>query len=160
FVGHYHGGLGYVVIFAAIVLAALSGSAAADTAALAAFLLPMMRSAGYDQGRAAGLIAAGGIVAPVIPPSVGFIIFGVAANVSITRLCLGGIVPGLMMGASLVIAWMISVRWETDLKPQPKASWKERGKATLDGALALVMPAIVLGGIRFGIVTPTEAAVV
>ncbi|RUT32735.1 TRAP transporter large permease subunit [Arsenicitalea aurantiaca] len=160
FVGHYHGGLGYVVIFAAVILAALSGSAAADTAALAAFLLPMMRQAGYDQGRAAGLIAAGGIVAPVIPPSVGFIIFGVAANVSITQLFLGGIVPGLMMGLSLVIAWAISVRFETNLKPMPKASWKERGKAAVDGALALVMPAIVLGGIRFGIVTPTEAAVV
>lgn len=159
-VGHFHGGLGYVAIFAAIILASLSGSAAADTAALAAFLLPIMRQAGYDPGRAAGLISAGGIVAPVIPPSVGFIVFGVAANVSITQLFLGGIVPGLMMGLSLVIAWSILVRRETNLKPVPKASWKERGRALVDGAFALMMPAIVLGGIRFGIVTPTEAAVV
>ncbi|WP_274626534.1 TRAP transporter large permease subunit [Arvimicrobium flavum] len=160
FVGHYHGGLGYVVIFAAIILAALSGSAAADTAALAAFLLPMMRSSGYDAGQSAGLIAAGGIVAPVIPPSVGFIIFGVAANVSITQLFLGGIVPGLMMAASLIVAWAFVVRNNHNIKVLPKASWRERGKATVDGAFALVMPAIVLGGIRFGIVTPTEAAVV
>jgi len=159
-VGHYHGGLGYVAIFAAIILASLSGSAAADTAALAAFLLPMMRQAGYDSGRAAGLLSAGGIVAPVIPPSVGFIVFGVAANVSITQLFLGGIVPGLMMGASLIVAWMILVRSEKNLKPVPKASWKERGRALIDGAFALMMPVIVLGGIRFGIVTPTEAAVV
>jgi tripartite ATP-independent transporter DctM subunit len=159
-VGHFHGGLGYVVIFAAIILASLSGSAAADTAALAAFLLPMMRQAGYDPGRAAGLISAGGIVAPVIPPSVGYIVFGVAANVSITQLFLGGIVPGLLMGASLIIAWVIVVRGEKNLVPVPKATWKERGKALYEGAFALGMPIIVLGGIRFGIVTPTEAAVV
>ncbi len=83
-VGHIRGGLGIVAIFAAVIMASLSGSAAADTAALAAILIPMMREAGYNVPRAAGLIAAGGIIAPVIPPSIGFIIFGVAANVSIT----------------------------------------------------------------------------
>lgn len=159
FVGHYHGGLGYVVIFAAIILASLSGSAAADTAALAAFLLPMMRSSGYDPGRSAGLIAAGGIIAPVIPPSVGFIVFGVAANVSITQLFLGGVVPGLLMALSLVVAWAWVVRGEKNLKLLPKSSWRERAQAGVDGAFALMMPVIVLGGIRFGIVTPTEAAV-
>ncbi|NBY07619.1 MAG: TRAP transporter large permease subunit, partial [Betaproteobacteria bacterium] len=80
-VGHYRGGLGYVAVVAAIIMASLSGSAVADTAALSALLIPMMRSAGYDVGRSAGLIAAGGIIAPVIPPSIGFIIFGVSANV-------------------------------------------------------------------------------
>ena len=77
-VGHVHGGLGYVAIFAAVVMASLSGSAAADTAALASILIPMMREAGYNLPRSAGLIAAGGVIAPVIPPSIGFIIFGVA----------------------------------------------------------------------------------
>jgi tripartite ATP-independent transporter DctM subunit len=158
-VGHLHGGLGYVAIFAAIIMASLSGSAAADTAALASILLPMMRSAGYDVGRSAGLIASGGIIAPIIPPSIGFIVFGVAANLSITRLFLAGIVPGLLIGLSLVIAWWIVSRRD-QLTVLPRRTGRERLQATWDGALALLMPIAILGGIRFGIVTPTEAAVV
>jgi tripartite ATP-independent transporter DctM subunit len=158
-VGHLHGGLGYVAIFAAIIMASLSGSAAADTAALASILLPMMRSAGYDVGRSAGLIASGGIIAPIIPPSIGFIVFGVAANLSITRLFLAGIFPGLLIGLSLVIAWWIVSRRD-QLTVLPRRTGRERLQATWDGALALLMPIAILGGIRFGIVTPTEAAVV
>jgi len=97
-VGHIKGGLGYVTIFAAIIMASLSGSAIADTAALAALLVPMMNKAGHDINRSCGLIAAAGILAPVIPPSIGFIIFGVAAGVSITKLFMAGIVPGILMG--------------------------------------------------------------
>ncbi len=158
-VGHIHGGLGYVAIAASIIMASLSGSAAADSAALAAILLPMMRNAGYDIPRSAGLIAAGGIIAPVIPPSIGFIVFGVAANVSITQLFLGGIVPGLMLGISLVIAWAIVSRKEV-LETSPRSSLRERVRALVDGFFALLMPVIVLGGIKWGIVTPTEAAVI
>ncbi|MGE0799638.1 MAG: TRAP transporter large permease subunit [Lautropia sp.] len=158
-VGHIHGGLGYVAIFASVVMASLSGSAAADTAAIAAILVPMMREAGYNIGRSAGLIASGGIIAPIIPPSIGFIVFGVAANLSITRLFMAGIVPGLLIGLSLVIAWAIVCRRDT-LKVLPKATTAERLRATRDGALALLMPIAILGGIKFGIVTPTEAAVV
>src|SRR5689334_8590717 len=132
FVGHIHGGLGYVAIFAAVIMAALSGSAAADTAALASILIPMMRTAGYNVPRAAGLIAAGGIIAPVIPPSIGFIIFGVAANVSISQLFLAGVAPGLMMGLSLVVAWAIVSRRDK-MKTAPRATMRERGKAFVDG---------------------------
>jgi len=156
--GHIHGGLGYVAIVAALILAALSGSAAADTAALAAILIPMMRDAGYNLPRSAGLIAAGGIIAPVIPPSIGFIIFGVAANVSISQLFLAGIVPGLMMGVSLVVAWAIVSR-KDKMQTSPRTTMRERGKAFLDGFFALLMPVLILGGIKWGIVTPTEAAV-
>jgi tripartite ATP-independent transporter DctM subunit len=158
FVGHIHGGLGYVAIFAAVIMASLSGSAAADTAALASILIPMMRDAGYNMPRSAGLIAAGGIIAPVIPPSIGFIIFGVAANVSITQLFLAGIVPGLMMAVSLVIAWAWVVRGE-NIKTYPRAPWSARLRSFGDGFFALLMPVIILGGIKFGLVTPTEAAV-
>ncbi|HMR30290.1 MAG TPA: TRAP transporter large permease subunit [Geminicoccaceae bacterium] len=159
FCGHIHGGLGYVTIFAAIIMASLSGSAAADTAALAAILIPMMREAGYNVPRAAGLMSAGGIIAPVIPPSIGFIVFGVAANVSITQLFLAGVVPGLLMGMSLMVAWWLVSRRD-NLKTEPRQPWSARGKAALDGFFALMMPVIILGGIKFGIVTPTEAAVV
>lgn len=158
-VGHIRGGLGIVAVIAAVVMASLSGSAAADSAALAAILIPMMREAGYNVPRAAGLMAAGGVIAPVIPPSIAFIIFGVAANVSITALFMGGIVPGLIMAVSLIVAWVIVARRE-NVKPLPKCSGRERLLATVQAGWALMMPVIILGGIRFGIFTPTEAAVI
>lgn len=158
-VGHLRGGLGIVAVIAAVIMASLSGSAAADTAALASILIPMMRDAGHQPARAAGLMASGGIIAPVIPPSIAFIIFGVAANVSITQLFMGGIVPGLMMASALIIVWLLLARKEA-VKPLPKASGRERLRATGRAAWALFMPVIILGGIRFGVFTPTEAAVV
>jgi TRAP-type transport system large permease protein len=158
-VGHIRGGLGYVAVIAAVVMASLSGSAAADSAALAAILIPMMREAGYNVPRSAGLMAAGGVIAPVIPPSIAFIIFGVAANVSITALFMGGIVPGLMMATSLVVAWAIVSRRD-NVPSLPRRTGRERLTATVRAGWALVMPVIILGGIRFGVFTPTEAAVV
>src|SRR5215207_7697653 len=112
-VGHVKGGLGYVTIMAGCLLSALSGSAVADAAALTALLLPMMVKAGHNKVRAAGLIAATGVIGPVIPPSIGLVIFGVAANVSIAKLFLAAIVPGLLIGAALWITWAWLVRRET-----------------------------------------------
>ncbi|WP_024539615.1 TRAP transporter large permease [Comamonas badia] len=159
FVGHLRGGLGYVAIGAGIMLASLSGSAVADTAALAAILVPMMRQAGYNPGRACGLMAASGIIAPVIPPSIGFLIFGVTANVSITRLFLAGIVPGVLMGAVLVIAWWFVARTQ-NAAVTARAPWGLRLRLLGQGGWALMMPVIIIGGLRFGIFTPTESAVV
>ncbi len=158
-VGHINGGLGYVAIFAAIIMASLSGSAAADTAALAAVLLPLMREAGYTLNRAGGLIGAGGIIAPVIPPSVAMILYGVTGQVSITKLFLAGIVPGLLMGLSLVITWRLLAGKE-NVKVTPKSSMMERGKKTLSGFWALLLPVLIIGGLRLGYFTPTEAAVI
>jgi tripartite ATP-independent transporter DctM subunit len=158
-VGHVRGGLGYVVILAAVMMAALSGSAVADTAALAALLLPMMVRAGHDKARAGGLIASAGIIAPIIPPSIAFVIFGVAANVSITKLFLAGIVPGLLMGLSIAIAWFLCAKKE-NVTPPPKATGAEKLKALRESTWALVLPLIVLVGLKMGVFTPTEAAVV
>ncbi|CAO3359778.1 TRAP transporter large permease subunit [Azospirillum melinis] len=158
-VGHIRGGLGYVAILASCILASLSGSAVADAAALSALLVPMMVRAGHDKARSCGLIAAGGIIAPIIPPSIGFILFGVAANVSITKLFLAGIFPGLMLGLGLVAAWWLVVRHE-DLAPPPRATKGEVAAAVKDGFWALMLPGIIIFGLKFGIFTPTEAAVV
>ena len=158
-VGHHKGGLGYVAIFTSIVLAGLSGSAAADAAALVAILFPMMKKAGYPEARSAGLLAAGGIIAPIIPPSVPFILIGVAGNISIAKLFMGGIAPGLMMGTALFVTWRYMVRNE-DLPVTEKADKAERREAFRDGIWALCLPFIIVIGIRFGIFTPTEAAVI
>ena len=158
-VGHWRGGLGYVAVVAAIIMASLSGSAIADTAAIAAIIIPMMKAAGYNLGRSAGLVAAGGIIAPVIPPSIGFIIFGVAANVSITKLFLAGIVPGVMMGVGIGIAWWFVAKKE-NVALTPKLPLVERLRITADSALAMFLPVIIIGGMKAGVFTPTEAAVV
>ena len=158
-VGHVKGGLGYVTIVAACLLSALSGSAVADAAALTALLLPMMVKAGHDRGRAGGLIAACGIIGPVIPPSIGFVIFGVTANVSISKLFLAGIVPGLWIGAALWITWWWLGRKEKLVVPERKSA-AEVWKAARESTWALMLPLIILFGLRFGIFTPTEAAVV
>jgi TRAP-type transport system large permease protein len=158
-VGHFRGGLGYVTVVAAVIMASLSGSAVADTAALAALLIPMMRAAGYNVGRASVLIASGGIIAPVIPPSIGLIIFGVAGNVSITKLFLAGIVPGLLMGLAIGLTWWWVAKRE-NVPPGKVTPMAERLKITGQGFFALVLPVLIIGGMKFGIFTPTEAAVV
>jgi tripartite ATP-independent transporter DctM subunit len=158
-VGHVRGGLGFVTILAACLMAALSGSAVADTAALASLLLPMMVAAGHDKARAGGLIASAGIIAPVIPPSIGFVIFGVAANLSIGKLFLAGIVPGILMGLSIAIAWYIVAKKENTTPPK-KATRAERIAALKSSTWAMFLPVIVLVGLKMGVFTPTEAAVV
>ena len=157
--GHVRGGLGYVTIVAAVIMASLSGSAIADAAALSALLLPMMVAAGHDKARSAGLIASAGIIAPVIPPSIGFVIFGVMANVSVSKLFMAGIFPGLMLAAALWATWWWQVRREV-MTPPPRKSLAEVIQALRQAAWALVLPFIIVFGLKFGVFTPTEAAVV
>lgn len=157
--GHIRGGLGYVTIIAACILAALSGSAAADAAALGALLVPMMVKTGHEKGRSVGLVAASSIIGPIIPPSIGFILLGVAANLSISKLFLAGIAPGLMIGMALAVTWyFLSGREKIEVRP--RATGAERVKALREGAWALGLPVIIIFGLKFGLFTPTEAAVV
>jgi tripartite ATP-independent transporter DctM subunit len=158
-VGHIRGGMGYVVILASIFFAGLSGSAVADTAALGAILIPMMVKSGYDRNSSTGLVAASGIIAPIIPPSIPMIIFGVTANVSITKLFLGGIVPGLLMAAGLAVTWWVLMR-KKKFQPLPRKSAKEVFHTMIQAVWALLLPVIIIVGMRGGVFTPTEAAVV
>jgi tripartite ATP-independent transporter DctM subunit len=137
----------------------MSGSALADTAALATILLPMMRSHGYPMNTSAGLMASGGIIAPIIPPSMPFVIYGVTTNTSISQLFLSGIVPGLMMGVGLVIAWRLELR-KFEVQQDEPAPLLQRLKMTAHAFWALLMPIIIIGGMKTGVFTPTEAAVV
>ncbi len=152
------GGLGFVAIFAAMIMAALSGSAVADTAAVAAMLIPVMRKAGYNTSRSSGLIAASGIIAPIIPPSIPMVVFGVAGGVSITKLFLAGVFPGILMGVLLMVCWGILARGADGGTVGAPATWREVWRALFDGIWALVLPIVIIGGLRLGVFTPTEAA--
>lgn len=158
-VGHIRGGLGFVAIFAACILSSLSGSAVADAAALGALLLPMMLKSGHDPARAGGLIASASIIGPIIPPSIGFILFGVVGGVSITKLFLAGIFPGLMIAAALSITWLIVARKEQFDLPL-RQSGRLRLRAFVDSLWALFLPVIIIVGLKFGVFTPTEAGVI
>lgn len=158
-VGHVRGGLGYVVIIASVLFAGLSGSAVADTAALGAILIPMMVERGYDKRIPTAIVSSAGIIAPIIPPSIPMILFGVVSGVSITQLFMGGIVPGLLIAVGLMLVWFYMSRRETAELP-PRKSVKEVLTATKEAGWALLMPVIIIGGLRGGVFTPTEAGVI
>jgi tripartite ATP-independent transporter DctM subunit len=122
-------------------------------------LMPMMRKAGYRMDRSAGLIAAGGIIAPVIPPSIGFILFGVIGGVSISKLFMAGIVPGLMMGMALIVTWWIVAR-NDDVQVAPRVPMAEKLKVTANAFWSYLLAITIIGGMKMGVFTPTEAAVV
>lgn len=158
-VGHVRGGLGYVVIIASVLFAGLSGSAVADTAALGAILIPMMVERGYDKKVPTAIVSSAGVIAPIIPPSIPMILFGVVSGVSITQLFMGGIVPGLLIAIGLMLVWTYMSRRETAELP-PRKSVKEILIATKEAGWALLMPVIIIGGLRGGVFTPTEAGVI
>lgn len=158
-VGHVRGGLGYVSILAILLFASMVGSAVASTAALGAILIPMMVRAGYNRDKSTGLIVAGNILSPIMPPSVPMIIFGVQASVSVTSLFMAGIAPAVYLSASLCILWFFVAK-KDKLPTAPRQSRRQVVKSLTDGFWALLLPVFILVGLRSGKFTPTEAGVI
>ena len=150
FVGRVRGGLGYVTILACLLFASLVGSAVASTAALGAILIPMM----------ARLVASANLVSPIMPPSVPMIVYGVAAGVSIKSLFLGGVAPAIYLTAVMCVVWWLMSRKDGVRSQEPRPSLREAAKIVVDGLWALLLPVIILVGLRGGVFTATEAGVV
>ena len=160
FVGRFRGGLGYVTIFACLMFASLVGSAVASTAALGAILIPMMVKSGYGRETSAGLLASSNLVAPIMPPSVPMIVYGVTAGVSVKGLFMGGIAPAVYLTLIMCIVWFFVVRKEGITGTAPKMTGKEILHSLVEGIWALLLPLIILFGLRGGVFTATEAGVV
>ena len=155
-IGRVRGGLGYAAIIASIIFAGLMGSSVGEAAALGGLLLPMMKEVGYHPGRAGAVIASGAILGPIIPPSTNFILLGATVSgLSITKLFMIGLVPGILIGLALMVVWFFVVR-KDGYNETIRFTKKEAIKILIDSTPAFMMPVLLLGGIRFGIFTPTE----
>lgn len=157
--GHIKGGMAIVCILVSMFFAAISGSGPATVAALGLIMIPALVKAGYPAYFACALMAAGGAIGVVIPPSITFVVYGSIADASITNLFVAGMLPGILMGVAMIIVALI-IGSRLDLTVLPKASGKERWDAFKDAFFGLMMPVIILGGIYGGVFTPTEAAAV
>jgi tripartite ATP-independent transporter DctM subunit len=157
--GHLRGSLGHTSIMTNLVMAGVSGSAVADAVATGKPLIPAMVKAKYGEGFAGAVIAAGALLGPIIPPSIPMVVYGQIANQSVVKLFMSGVVPGLMLAAGfMVLCTLIAHR--RGYAPAVRSTWSERGRATYSAGWALLMPLIIILGIRFGVVTDTEAAAV
>ncbi|HEX6979722.1 MAG TPA: TRAP transporter large permease [Alphaproteobacteria bacterium] len=159
-IGHIRGGLAHTVVLAGTLMAGVSGSGTADAAALGSTMIPALDRAGYDRRFAVALTACAGALGPVIPPSIVLIIYGAMGNVSIGRLFLAGIIPGLLMAVVLMVVSHVLVVRTNFGAPLPRASPRERCRALVHSALDLVLPLGIVGGIRWGVFTPTEAGAI
>ena len=158
-VGRFRGGLGYVTILACMLFAGLSGVAIADVSALGGMLIPMMVASGYNKARATGLVCSAALTAPIIPPSLPLIILGVTAGLSIGRLFVMGIVPGILLGMSIMVAWFIMVRRD-NVTDVTKVPLNKVIPITIKAIPAILLPVIIIVGIRMGAFTPTEGGAV
>lgn len=160
-VGHLPSGLAMVAIVACMFFAAVTGSAIAASAAIGGMLIPEMIKEGYDKSFAASLMATGGSIGPIIPPSIPLLIYGTLVNVSIAKLFIGGIIPGIAMGVALMIySYFVGKKRNYKSSMARRASFKEILKNMQSAILALLMPIIIIGGIMTGIFTPTEAGAI
>lgn len=155
-IGRVRGGLGYAAIIASILFAGLMGSSVGEAAALGGLLLPMMKDVGYHPGRAGAVIASGAILGPIIPPSTNFILLGATVSgLSITKLFMIGLAPGIFIGLGLMVVWFFVVR-KDGYNETITFTRREAVRIIIDSTPAFMMPVLLLGGIRFGIFTPTE----
>ncbi|MBP2689889.1 MAG: dctM 1, partial [Deltaproteobacteria bacterium] len=159
-VGQFPAGLAMVAVIVSIFFAGISGSGPADTAALGAILIPGMVKAGYDKRSAAALMAAGGGIGIIIPPSIALLIYGVVANASVSKLFIAGILPGMLVGLSLFVVSYHLFGRDPNIRPEKRGSLREIGSAFKDAFWGLMAPLIILGGIYGGVFTATEAATV
>lgn len=162
-IGWLKGGLGGAAVLTSMLFATISGSSSATTAAVGATTIPAMVAKGYPRNYAAALVAASGELGVIIPPSLPIIIYGLVMNQSIATLFIAGIVPGVMIGGSLILTSIVAayVRGFDNVTTLSLGAWAAGVvKATWEAILALMMPIIILGGIYTGAFTPTEAAVV
>jgi len=159
-VGTIPGGLAHASIVAAIFFAGISGSGPAEVAALGSILIPAMASRNYSKEYAAAVVASASCIGPVIPPSIPMIVYGVTTGVSVSAMFMGGFIPGIIMGVALMVGnyFISKKRHYVGVERGGGISWVL--KRVKDGALALIMPLIVLGGIYTGVVTPTESAII
>lgn len=158
-VGHITGGLAVVVVVVACFFAAISGSGPATVAALGGILIPAMKKSGYDENLAGALVAASGGIGVIIPPSIAFVIYAMLAEISVGKLFMAGVLPGILLGVCYIFAAFFSLRKDKNkIISVQKASWKERLDALKDAIWGIITPIIILGGIYGGIFTPTEAA--
>ena len=159
FLGKVRGGLSLVAILSSMFIAAISGSGAATTAAVGAALLPELKKKKYDIDFSASLIASSGTIGVVIPPSVPMVLYAVIAGESVSKLFMGGFIPGILMGTVLIFI-ALRVAYKRKYPPSDKTTIKERFKRFFDAFWGLLTPVIILGGIFSGIFTPSEAAAV
>ncbi|MFC1798712.1 TRAP transporter large permease [Thermodesulfobacteriota bacterium] len=160
-IGHIKGGLGQVNILASIIFSGMSGATVADAAGLGVIEIKAMTDAGYDRGFSSAITAASAIIGPIIPPSVIMIIFAVLVDVSIAKMFVAGIVPGLLMGASMMIwVYFVAVRGKEKLPTQKRAPMRKIIVSFFHGFLSLITPLIIVGSILSGIITPTEAGAI
>ncbi len=158
-VGHLHGGLGQVVVVAETFFAGVSGSTSAQAAVIGGIMIPQLTEKGYTRPRATAIVGAACAMGILIPPGIVMVIYGVMASVSIGELFLACLVPGLLMAFGLM--WQIGLQARKQAWPRgPRATWNTTLHAALEGAFPLLLVIIILGGIRFGVFTPTEAAAV
>ncbi len=157
-VGRITGGLAHAVIVVNMIMAGMSGSGTADAAGTGAVLIPAMKKSGYGAAFSAAIVGAAATVGPIIPPSIPFVIYGSMADVSVGRLFLGGAIPGVLMGIFLMIFTVFIAR-RRKYPREGSLGWREIGQAAIRALPPLGMPAIIMGGILGGIMTPTEAAI-